>query len=56
MDLTPEQKQVIQGLSALPPDIPESLLKVSAFSEGMFLKYLFKNGYDSTQHFGTFLF
>jgi hypothetical protein len=51
MGLTPSQKAAIQGLPALPPNIPESLLRFSVFFETVFLQCLHKNGYDPTKHF-----
>ncbi|PMD30514.1 hypothetical protein L207DRAFT_222883 [Hyaloscypha variabilis F] len=50
-DLTPSQKAAIQGLPALSPNIPESLLRFSVFFETVFLQCLHKNGYDPTKHF-----
>lgn len=54
MDLTPEQIGSIQGFPALPPNIPESLLRFTVFLEGTFFNCLKENGYDSTQHFSSF--
>jgi hypothetical protein len=54
MDLTPEQRKALQGVPAVPPNTPESLLKFIAFFEGKFFKCLYENGYNPSKHFSTF--